>query len=120
MELKFWTYRQEPLIHRLTKERIIPAPVEMAALEIIGIMDGEYGEERQFDQVGGYVLIYTECLDLEKDIPRIRKRNHITTDPELESVTCTQDGVDWKFEWYLLTDDFGICLLYPQQGSNWG
>lgn len=51
MELKFWTYRQEPLIHRLTKERIIPAPVEMAALEIIGIMDGEYGEERQFDQV---------------------------------------------------------------------
>lgn len=119
MKIKLWTLKQSEKIEELLSKKIIPVSAADKALDVLTILDEYYKEDREVDNDdGGYLLLYTECMEEGKEIQGVLDEYHVPVeDAELEDVLCSIDGVIWKSVLYLVTNDFGITLIYPCKGG---
>ena len=113
--MKIWTAEQLPMVQELVKDGRIPTAVADESLRVVSILDEYYGTERNVDNDdGGYLLIYTECMEDNREIQRFLDKYHVRLDDmELDDTVCTDDGITWKSVLYLVTNDYGITLIYP-------
>ncbi|WP_288175041.1 hypothetical protein [Sporofaciens musculi] len=115
MKVKIWTAKQLPIIQELVSNGKIPKAVADETLRVVSILDEYYGSERNVDNDdGGFLLIYTDCLEDNGEIQRFLDSYHIRLDDmELDDTLCTDDGITWKSVLYLVSNDYGITLIYP-------
>lgn len=115
MKLKIWTAEQLPMVQELVLDGRIPKAVADETLRVVSILDEYYGTERNVDNDdGGYLLIYTDCIGDNGEIQKFLDNYHVRLDDmELDDTLCTGDGVTWKSVLYLVTNDYGITLIYP-------
>lgn len=113
--VKIWTMEQVPIIHELVANGRIPKVVGDEVSRVVSILDQYYGAERNVESDdGGYLLVYTDYLEDESEIQRFLDTYHVgLDDAELDDILCTCDGVTWKSVLYLVTNDYGIALIYP-------
>lgn len=115
MKVKIWTAKQLTMVQELVKDGRIPKAVADESLRVVSILDEYYGTERNVDNDdGGYLLIYTDCIENNREIQRFLDKYRVRLDDmELDDTICTGDGVMWKSVLYLVTNDYGITLIYP-------
>ena len=120
MKVKIWTAKQLSMVQELVKDGRIPKAVADESLRVVSILDEYYGTERNVDNDdGGFLLIYTDCLEDNGEIQRFLDSYHIRLDDmELDDTICTGDGVTWKSALYLVTNDYGITLIYPYRNTE--
>ncbi|RQN12307.1 hypothetical protein EHW71_03560 [Clostridium butyricum] len=97
--------REEGLLKNL------PAEVAAKALEIVTILDGSYGEERDVEHgLGGYILI----AEAGEDVKAIRKRTDLEHSlPEYVDLINCENGDSYTNSLMLLSSDYSISLLIP-------
>lgn len=119
MKIKLWTLRQSAQIEELMSKKIIPVEAADKALNVLSILDKYYGEHRNVDSDdGGYLLLYTRCVKDSKEIQGVLDEYQVPIeDAELEDVLCSVDSLIWKSVLYLITNDYGITLIYPCRGD---
>lgn len=120
MKVKIWTAKQLSMVQELVKDGRIPKAVADESLRVVSILDEYYGTERNVDNDdGGYLLIYTECIEDNREIQRFLDKYRVRLDDmELDDTICTGDGVTWKSALYLVTNDYGITLIYPYRNTE--
>lgn len=121
MKVKIWTAKQLPIIQELVSDGRIPKAVADETIRVISILDEYYGSERNVDNDdGGYLLVYTDCIGNDSEIERFLDKYHVRLDDmELDDILCTGDGMTWKSVLYLVSNDYGITVIYPcRDGEN--
>ena len=120
MKVKIWTAKQLPIIQELFSDGRIPKAVADETLRVVSILDEYYGTERNVDNDdGGYLLVYTDCIGNFGEIERFLDKYHVRLDDmELDDTLYTGDGVTWKSVLYLVTNDYGITLIYPYRDKE--
>ena len=92
----------------------LPQEVITVVLEVVTILDTEYGENRDVDSgYGGYVLI----VESEEDVQNLKEIDQDvgTIIPEyIEKIECN-DGRVFISSLVLLGSDYGIVLIMPIQ-----
>lgn len=118
--MKIWTAEQLPIVHKLVLDGRIPKAVADETLRVVSILDEYYGSERNVDNDdGGYLLIYTDCIEDNREIQRFLDNYQIRLDDmELDDTLCTDDGITWKSVLYLVSNDYGITLIYPYRNKD--
>jgi hypothetical protein len=101
------------IVHREDGKILLGLPVEVSAKveEIAGILDENYGENRDWDKdLGGYILIceseqdvsaMNELIDFEYVLPEY-----------VELVRC-KNGEDYTNSLMILSSDYSVSLLIP-------
>lgn len=115
MKIKIWTVNQMPKIREMVIDGRIPESVADEVSRVVSILDEYYDAERNVEtDDGGYLLVYTDYIEDEKEIQTFLDKYHIgLEDAELDDTLYTGDGVTWKSVLYLVTNDYGITLIYP-------
>lgn len=115
MKIKIWTVNQMPKIREMVINGRIPESVADEVSRVVSILDEYYDAERNVEtDDGGYLLVYTDYIEDEKEIQTFLDKYHIgLEDAELDDTLYTGDGVTWKSVLYLVTNDYGITLIYP-------
>jgi hypothetical protein len=96
---------------RETENLQFPKEVVKVIKEIAGILDVEYGEDRNEDSDGGYILVLESRDEFEKlqDV-------YIDIDTvivEFVDRIKVENGEDWTNSLVLCNNDFGITLIMP-------
>lgn len=89
----------------------MPAAVVFVISEALTILDSEYGEDRDADRDGGYVLL----VEFEDDLAALEEmRIDVNTMiPEyLDRIDCGSANV-FVSALILLSDDFGVVIVMP-------
>lgn len=115
MKLKIWTTNQMPMVREMVIDGRIPEFVADEVSRVVSILDEYYDAERNVEtDDGGYLLVYTDYIEDGREIQRFLDKYHIgLDDAELDDILCTGNGVTWKSVLYLVTNDYGITLIYP-------
>lgn len=115
MQIKIWTANQIHMVRKMVIDGKIPEIVADEVSRVVSILDEYYGAERNVESDdGGYLLVYTDCIEDEREIQRFLDKYHVRLDDmELDDTLCTGDGITWKSVLYLVTNDYGITLIYP-------
>lgn len=100
------------LAHKIEVETLknIPAEVIEKALEIVSILDENYGETRNKGDLGGYVLIAETPEDVET-IKELIDFQYIL--PEYVDLIACQNSGNYTNSLMLLSSDYSISLLIP-------
>ena len=116
---KIWRVAQIQNLLALQEKYKIPQEVIRVVEHIAEILDAEYGMERDVDKDdGGYVLL----LLPEKDMDDTEILYHRLLEEyglrygteEMKSVICRYGGMEWLEELYLITNDYGITVVYSK------
>ena len=116
---KIWRVAQIQNLLALQEKYKIPQEVIRVVEHIAAILDAEYGMERDVDKDdGGYVLL----LLPEKDMDDTEILYHRLLEEyglrygteEMKSVICRYGGMEWFEELYLITNDYGITVVYSK------
>ncbi|MDY4606017.1 hypothetical protein [Clostridium tertium] len=84
-------------------------------LDIIIMLDENYGEDRDIDkELGGYVLILETKEDVEKTKSVIL--NGII--PEYIDIIECSEGVNWTSSLFLLSSDYAIVVVSTEELSK--
>ena len=120
MEIKIWTNSQLSMIKQMEVEGRIPADVTNETKRVLSILDGYYGEDRDVENDdGGYVVIFTECIEDVEGIPKILDKYHVRLDDEeFKNDLCACGGVIWTSALYLVSNDYGITVIYPREDGS--
>lgn len=101
------------IVHRHDIESLIDLPTEVSAKaeEIAGILDDNYGEERNpLRDLGGYILI----AESEEDVAAMEGLIDFEyVLPEYVELIGCKDGKDYTNSLMLLSSDYSISLLIP-------
>ncbi|MBU3144620.1 hypothetical protein [Clostridium sp. CF012] len=101
------------LAHKTEVETLkgLPAEVKEKALEIVTILDDNYGDIRVKRDLGGYVLI----AETPEDVKTINELIDFEyTFPEyVELISCKNSGGSYTNSLMLLSSDYSISLLIP-------
>lgn len=84
----------------------VPELVAEKLLHYVSVLDAEYGEGRNYLNVGGYVLIAENCNDV------IAIKSVIDYDSRL-CEWVSDVGNDYLSALYLLGDDYSIVVILP-------
>ena len=87
---------------------IFPFDVRNDLVHYVTILDGEYGEDRDYFVQGGYCVV----AETEDDVEKVRKIIDYDTQL-LEFATYSGENKEYVNALYLLGDDFGIVLFIP-------
>ena len=90
----------------------LPVEVVNVVLEIATILDDNYGEKRNANDDGGYILI----VENEEDIKKLNDEIGIditTTIPEYVDLIRCSNGGEYTNSLILCNNDFGISLIIP-------
>jgi hypothetical protein len=116
---KIWRVAQIQNLLDMQEKYKIPQEVIRTVEHIAEILDAEYGMERDVDKDdGGYVLL----LLPEKDMDDTEILYHRLLEEyglrygteEMKSVICRYGGMEWFEELYLITNDYGITVVYSK------
>ncbi|APC38884.1 hypothetical protein [Clostridium estertheticum] len=100
------------LAHKTEVETLkdLPAEVIEKVLEIVTILDENYGDTREKYDLGGYVLI-AEVLEDVETIKELIDFQY--TLPEYVELISCQNGGSYTNSFMLLSSDYSISLLIP-------
>lgn len=120
LEIKVWTNSQFSVVQQMESEGRIPADVTNETKRVLSILDGYYGEDRDVENDdGGYVVIFTECVENDEHVPKILEKYHVRlNDEEFKDDLCACDGVIWTSALYLVSNDYGITVIYPREDGS--
>ncbi|NMM65128.1 hypothetical protein HBE96_21320 [Clostridium sp. P21] len=88
----------------------LPLEVVNVVSEIAAILDDNYGEERNADDDGGYILV----VENEEDIKKLNDETGIdvtTAIPEYVDLIKCSNGEEYTNSLILCNNDFGISLI---------
>lgn len=92
-----------------------PEKVIATIIEIIELLDENYGEDRNIDNdLGGYVLIAENIVDIE--ILKQDKLNGVIA--EYTDVIKCKEGVNWTSSLFLLSSDYAIVVVTTEELSK--
>lgn len=87
-------------------------------LELAGILDEAYGEERKSKDMGGYILYFPDTQTYKDNVEEIWKFYNIQ--PNLyEYRECIGErelcSIQWIEKLFLLSSDDSLVMIYPQE-----
>lgn len=92
--------------------------------EITNTLDDNYGDDRNSDSMGGYILFFEETESYEKWIDNIFELYHISSNlAEYHDtiVTTEENETVWNEILFMLSSDDGLIIIYPEKrGENDG
>lgn len=109
------------LANKLYQEGAEMCLVADRLLEIINVLDGNYGSHRKPFDMGGYVLYFPATDVYQREIGNILDFYHINPDSYeyLETIGGKPvNGVEWKEELFLLSSDDSLVLVYPMEAGK--
>ena len=96
----------------LVKE--LPTEVISVIETTIEILDENYGTERTTEDLGGYVVIAENIVDIE-----IMKQDKLQgLIPEYTDIIECSEGVNWTSSLFLLSSDFAIVVVTTEELSK--
>lgn len=104
-----------PMVREMVIDGRIPEFVADEVSRVVSILDEYYDARRNVESDdGGYLVVYTDCIEEGREIQRFLDKYNIgLDDAELDDILYTGDGVTWKSVLYLVSNDYGITLIYP-------
>ena len=119
MKVKIWTVNQMPMIREMVIDGRLPEFVADEVSRIVSILDEYYDAKRNVENDdGGYLLVYTDYIEDKAEIQAFLDKYHMNLDDaELDDTLCIRDGVTWKSVLYLVTNDYGVTLIYPYRSN---
>ena len=97
------------------KEKLknLPQEVKLTVLDIVKVLDSEYGEDRdKYLDCGGYVIVVEKAEDIEK----IKKEISIDCDediPEYVNKILCSNGSIYTNSLIICNNDYAIVLIIP-------
>lgn len=118
--VKIWTQSQLTMVRQMEAEGRIPADVTNETRRVLSILNDYYGQDRDVDNDdGGYVVIFTELMGDSGEIREILEEYHVRLDDEeFRENLCVCDGVVWMSALYLVSNDYGITVIYPRRSED--
>lgn len=115
MKIKIWTVNQMSMVREMVIDGRIPEFVADEVSRVVSILDEYYDAKRNVESDdGGYLVVYTDCVEDEREIQAFLERYHISLDDaELDDTLGTCNGITWRSVLYLVTNDYGITFIYP-------
>ena len=103
------------LSEQLEKLKEYPVEVINNVLEVINVLDENYGANRHVDNdLGGYVLIVESIVDI-----KILKQDKLQgLIPEYTDIIECSEGVNWTSSLFLLSSDFAIVVVTTEELSK--
>ena len=93
----------------------IPTEVIESIRETIGVLNENYGENRDIEvDLGGYVVIVENIVDIE--ILKQDKLHRLI--PEYTDIIESSEGVNWTSSLFLLSSDFAIVVVTTEELSK--
>ena len=99
------------------KSEIVKYPVEVInnLISTIALLDKNYGEERDINNdLGGYVVIVENIVDIEM----LKKGKLKGLVAEYTDIIECSEGVNWTSSLFLLSSDFSIVVVTPEELSK--
>lgn len=115
MKIKIWTVNQMSMVREMVIDGRIPEFVADEVSRVVSILDEYYDAKRNVESDdGGYLVVYTDCVEDEREIQAFFERYHISLDDaELDDTLGICNGITWRSVLYLVTNDYGITFIYP-------
>ncbi|MEG2289402.1 MAG: hypothetical protein RSA29_03545 [Clostridium sp.] len=100
---------------QLVNLKVYPTEVINSLIELIRILDENYGEERDVENdLGGYVVIAENIVDIE-----ILKQDKLKDlIPEYIDIIECSEGVNWTSSLFLLSSDYAIVVITTEELSK--
>ena len=90
-------------------------------VQIITVLDENYGSDRKPFDMGGYVLYFPTTDVYQREIGNILEFYHINPDGCEYQETIGEkpvNGMEWKEELFLLSSDDSLVLVYPMEAGK--
>ncbi|MCE5220602.1 MAG: hypothetical protein LLF98_04850 [Clostridium sp.] len=81
------------------------------AEEIIRLLDENYSENRELEDMGGYIAI----LESKEDVAEIKVNSIKGLLPEYTDIIKSDDGIDYYSSLFLLSDDYSIVVYSTKE-----
>ena len=101
--------------NQLLEVNNIPSEVIESIRETIGVLNENYGENRDIEaDLGGYVLIAENIVDIE-----ILKQDKLQgLIPEYTDIIECSEGANWTSSLFLFSSDFSIVVVTTEELSK--
>jgi len=97
---------------KLKNLSLCPKELVSVITEIIEILDGNYGANRNVDKdLGGYIVI----LESKEDVVEIKANTIKGLLPEYTDIIKSDDGIDYYSSLFLLSDDYSIVVFSTKE-----
>ena len=119
MKRIFWTKKQMGEVNALCDQCGAPDAVRKETERILGILDNVYGDLRDAQRDdGGFILFCTEPVG-ENDLKEVLEKYHVRSDEvEYREKIGNQPEETWEVRLYIITNDYGITIISPQEGEE--
>lgn len=103
------------LSEQLEKLKEYPVEVINNVLEVINVLDENYGANRHVDNdLGGYVLIAESIVDI-----KILKQDKLQgLIPEYTDIIGCSEGINYTCTLYLISNDYAILVVTTEELSK--
>lgn len=91
-----------------------PLEVVNNVTEIIEILDINYGVNRNVNDLGGYIFIAENTVDIEV----LKEDTLKDLTPEYMDIIVTNIGIDYISSLYLLSSDYSIVVIATEEISK--
>lgn len=92
--------------------KVYPTEVINDILEVINVLDENYGASRDIDSdLGGYILVVENIVDIE--ILKQEKLKGLIA--EYTAIIEYNEGVNWTSSLFLLSSDFSIVVVTTEE-----
>lgn len=81
------------------------------AEEIIILLDENYSENRELEDMGGYIAI----LESKEDVAEIKVNSIKGLLPEYTDIIKSDDGIDYYSSLFLLSDDYSVVVFSTKE-----
>lgn len=96
------------------KIKSIPQEVQEIILEVLQVLESEYGKDRKYEDDGGYVVI----VEKKEDFKEIKDKTYIDCDNVIaeyvDKIVCS-NGEIYTNSLILCNNDYAISLMIPME-----
>ena len=101
-------YKKEQLVK--LKEKYSKEMLKEAE-EIIRLLDENYSENRELEDMGGHITI----LESKEDVAEIKANSIKGLLPEYTDIIKSDDGIDYYSSLFLLSDDYSVVVFSTKE-----
>ena len=101
-------YKKEQLVK--LKEKYSKEMLKEAE-EIIRLLDENYSENRQLEDMGGYIAL----LESKEDVAEIKANSIKGLLSEYTDIIKSDDGIDYYSSLFILSDDYSIVVFSTKE-----
>lgn len=114
---RFWTITQKSEIQEICRKNGVPQNVEDEIFRVIQILDENYGVGRDIGADGGYIALFLdeEAVTLKEYEAILREYQLKEYHLEFSDVFMESEKREWHSELYIVTNDYGITIIYPHE-----